>query len=57
MGDDVLFGFEQEVSSEKVHKLVVIEELASTICVWQEECNCKYVSEVTNSNKNSADVD
>ena len=51
MGDDDLFGFEQEVLSEKVHKLVVIKELVSTTCVLQEECNCKCVSEVTNSNK------
>ena len=30
MGDNDLFGFEQEVLSENVHKLVVILELVST---------------------------
>ena len=44
MGDDDLFGFEQEVLSEKLYKLAVVKELVSTTCDLQEECNCKYVS-------------
>ena len=52
-----MFGFEQEVLLEKVHKLVVIKEFVSITCGLQDDCNCKCVSEVTNSHKNSADID
>ena len=51
MGDVNLFGFDQEKLSEKVHKLAVEKELVSTTFTLLEECNCKYVSEVTNSKK------
>ena len=50
-GDVNLFGFEQEVLSEKVHKLAVEKELVSFTCVLLEECSCKYVSGITNSKK------
>ena len=35
-GDDDLFGFEQEVLSEKMQKLAVVKELVSTTCLLQE---------------------
>ena len=49
--DSDLFGFEQEVLSENVHKLAVEKKLVSITCVLLEESNCKYVREITNSEK------
>ena len=39
MGDDDLFGFEQEVLSEKVHKLVVIKFLLHAFCKKNANAN------------------